>query len=72
MMTVGELREVIKDLDDNVEIGIMESYNPETDVAEYNECKELALLPEQAEGNVLIFSAQETGIVTENETQEEL
>lgn len=72
MMTVGDLRKTIKDLDDNVEIGIMESYDPETDVAEYSECQELALLPEQAAGDVLIFSTQKTGIVTENETQEEL
>lgn len=72
MMTVGDLRKAIKDLDDSVEIGIMESYDPETDVAEYNECQELALLPEQQAGDVLIFSAQKTGIATENETQEEL
>lgn len=69
-MTVGDLRKVIEDLDDSVEIGIMESYDLETDVAEYNECQELALLPEQQEGDVLIFSAQKTGIAPE-ETQEE-
>lgn len=70
MMTVGDLRKAIKDLDDSVEIGIMESYDPETDVAEYNECQELALVPEQQEGDVLIFSAQKTGVAAE-ETQEE-
>lgn len=66
-MTVGELKAVIKDLNDSVKIGIMESYDPETDVAEYNECQELAVLPEQG-SDVLIFSAFETGI---GETQEE-
>lgn len=71
MMTVGNLKEVIKDLDDSVEIGIMESYDPETDVAEYNECQELALLPDQQTGDVLIFSAQKTGIATQEETEEE-
>lgn len=72
MLTVGDLRKAIKDLDDSVEIGIMESYDPETDVAEYSECQELALVPEQQEGDVLIFSAQKTGIAAEEETHEQL
>lgn len=70
MLTVGELRKAIKDLDDSVEVGILETYNPETDVAEYNECQELMLLPEQ-KGNVLIFSAWNTGIAPQEESEEE-
>lgn len=70
MLTVGELRKVIKELDDSVEVGILESYDPEKDVAEYNECQELMLLPEQ-EGNVLIFSEWNTGIEQQEESEEE-
>lgn len=70
MLTVGELRKAIKDLDDSVEVGILESYDPERDVAEYNECQELALLPEQ-KGNVLIFSAWNTGIETQEKSEKE-
>lgn len=70
-MTVGDLKETIKGLDDNVQIGILEEYDPETDVAEYNQCQELAVLPEQQEGDVLIFSALNTGIKTQEESEEE-
>lgn len=70
-MTVGDLKEVIKELDNNVQIGILEEYDPETDVAVYNECQELAVLPEQQESDVLIFSTFNTGIQTQEKSEEE-
>lgn len=70
-MTVGDLKEVIKELDNNVQIGILEEYDPETDVAVYNECQELAVLSEQQESDVLIFSAFNTGIRTQEKSEEE-
>lgn len=67
MLTVGELRKAIKDLKDDTMVGIMESYDPVEDVAEYQECSEMALLPEQNGGAVLILSPFATGIVTDDE-----
>lgn len=71
MLTVKELRKLTENLPDNAAVGIMKQYDPVDDVAEYEECVEAAVLPEEQGGAALILSAFATGIEPDEESAED-
>lgn len=74
MLKVGEFKKFLETLDDEMEIGLLTSYDEREDCVEYEECVEIALLPLKDDpmgAKIVLLSAVDTGLEGDELDEEE-